>query len=69
MDLLAAELGMDPAQLRLKNFVKKEQFPYPSPLGFVYDSGDYHTALERVLKTIGYDDLRKEQPRSASAAS
>ena len=61
MDLLAAELGMDPAQLRLKNFVKKEQFPYPSPLGFVYDSGDYHTALERVLKTIGYDDLRKEQ--------
>ena len=61
MDLLAAELGMDPAQLRLKNFVKKEQFPYPSPLGFVYDSGDYHTALQRVLKTIGYDDLRKEQ--------
>ncbi|MGR4065474.1 MAG: aerobic carbon-monoxide dehydrogenase large subunit [Vulcanimicrobiaceae bacterium] len=61
MDLLAGELGMDPAQLRLKNFVKKEQFPYPSPLGFVYDSGDYHTALNRVLKTLNYDDLRKEQ--------
>jgi carbon-monoxide dehydrogenase large subunit len=61
MDILAQKLGMDPAQLRLENFVKKEQFPYPSPLGFVYDSGDYHTALHKALKQIGYDDLRKEQ--------
>ena len=42
MDILAEQLGMDPAELRRKNFVQKEQFPYHSPLGFVYDSGDYH---------------------------
>jgi carbon-monoxide dehydrogenase large subunit len=61
MDLLARELGMDPADLRLKNFVKKEQFPYPSPLGFVYDSGDYHTTLQKALDKIGYAELRREQ--------
>ncbi len=61
MDILASKLQMDPAQLRLKNFVKKNQFPYQSPLGFVYDSGDYQTTFEKALKTIGYDQLRKEQ--------
>jgi aerobic carbon-monoxide dehydrogenase large subunit len=61
MELLARELKLDPAELRLKNFVKKEQFPYPSPLGFVYDSGDYHMTLRKALDMIGYDDLRKEQ--------
>ena len=61
MEILARKLGMDPSELRLKNFVKKEQFPYPSPLGFVYDSGDYHTTLGKALDMIGYDDLRKEQ--------
>jgi carbon-monoxide dehydrogenase large subunit len=61
MDLLANRLQMDPAALRLKNFVKKAQFPYPSPLGFVYDSGDYHMTLQKALGIIGYDELRKEQ--------
>jgi carbon-monoxide dehydrogenase large subunit len=61
MELLARKLNMDPSELRLKNFVKKEQFPYPSPLGFVYDSGDYHMTLRKALDMIGYDDLRKEQ--------
>jgi len=61
MDLLAGRLGMDPAELRMLNFIKKEQFPYPSPLGFVYDSGDYHMTLQKALDRIGYDDLRKEQ--------
>jgi carbon-monoxide dehydrogenase large subunit len=61
MDMLAARLNMDPAELRLKNFVTKEQMPYPSPLGFVYDSGDYELTLRKALATIGYDDLRKEQ--------
>jgi carbon-monoxide dehydrogenase large subunit len=61
MDILARKLGMDPAALRLKNFVKKEQFPYPSPLGFVYDSGDYHLTLQKALDKIGYAELRKEQ--------
>jgi aerobic carbon-monoxide dehydrogenase large subunit len=61
MDLLARELGIDPAELRMKNFVRKEQFPYPSPLGFVYDSGDYATTLQKALDKIGYAELRKEQ--------
>jgi len=61
MDLLARELAMDPADLRLKNFVKKEQFPYPSPLGFVYDSGDYHMTLQKALDKIGYPELRRLQ--------
>jgi carbon-monoxide dehydrogenase large subunit len=61
MELLARKLNMDPSELRLLNFVKKEQFPYPSPLGFVYDSGDYHMTLRKALDMIGYDDLRKEQ--------
>jgi len=61
MDILADELGMDPAELRLKNFIKKEQFPYTSPLGFTYDSGDYHLTLQKALDTIGYQDLLAEQ--------
>jgi carbon-monoxide dehydrogenase large subunit len=61
MDMLAQRLRMDPAQLRLLNFVKKAQFPYPSPLGFVYDSGDYHYTLQKALDGIGYTELRKEQ--------
>jgi carbon-monoxide dehydrogenase large subunit len=61
MELLARELEMDPAQLRAQNFIKKEQFPYPSPLGFTYDSGDYTTTLKKALDTVGYDALRKEQ--------
>ncbi|HZX68655.1 MAG TPA: aerobic carbon-monoxide dehydrogenase large subunit [Candidatus Elarobacter sp.] len=61
MELLARKLNMDPSEFRLKNFVKKEQFPYPSPLGFVYDSGDYHLTLRKALDIVGYDDLRKKQ--------
>ncbi len=61
MDILADELQMDPVELRSRNFIKKEQFPYPTPLGFVYDSGDYETTMRKALAKIGYDDLRKEQ--------
>ncbi len=61
MDLLAKRLDMDPAELRLTNFVKNEQFPYPSPLGFIYDSGDYATTLNKALDKIGYKALRAEQ--------
>ena len=57
----AYELGIDPAELRFKNFIQPEQFPYTSPTGFVYDSGDYPTALHKALDAVGYDDLRKEQ--------
>ncbi len=57
----AYELGTDPAELRMRNFVRPEQFPYRSPTGFVYDSGDYPRALRQALDRVGYDDLRREQ--------
>ncbi len=61
MDILARKLDMDPAELRQKNFVQKEAFPYQSALGFTYDSGDYAGTLDKALNQIGYADLRKEQ--------
>ena len=61
MDVLAQELKMDPVELRLKNFVPADKFPYQSPLGWSYDSGDYHAAMNLALEKIGYRDLRKEQ--------
>ncbi|MBV8640957.1 MAG: carbon-monoxide dehydrogenase large subunit [Verrucomicrobia bacterium] len=61
MDVLAQELKMDPAELRLKNFIRSDQFPYQCPLGWNYDSGDYHAAMNLALGKIGYAELRKEQ--------
>jgi len=57
----AYELGIDPAELRQKNFIEKDQFPYTSVTGFVYDSGDYHGAMKLALEKIGYEGLRREQ--------
>jgi carbon-monoxide dehydrogenase large subunit len=57
----AYELNMDPAEFRRKNFIKPEQFPYVSPTGFVYDSGQYELAMDKALEMIGYDDLRRKQ--------
>ena len=54
MDILAQKLGQDPAELRMKNLIKREQFPYMSALGWEYDSGDYHTALRKAMETVGY---------------
>ncbi len=61
VDILAHQLNMDPAELRAKNFIKPEQFPYKSALGWTYDSGNYIGALEKAKQIIGYDELRKEQ--------
>ncbi len=61
MDLLAAELGMDPAELRRRNFVPPEAFPYETPSGQRYDSGDYGRALDEALRLAGYEALRREQ--------
>ncbi len=61
VDCLAYELDMDPAELRLKNFIQPEQFPYESKTGWVYDSGDYEPAMRKAMDMIGYDDLRAEQ--------
>ncbi len=60
-DELAAELGLDPAELRLKNFIPPERFPYRSALGWEYDSGNYPAALRLAMDMIGYEALRKEQ--------
>jgi carbon-monoxide dehydrogenase large subunit len=60
-DVLALELKMDPAALRMKNFIPPEKFPYKSALGWEYDSGNYAAALTKAMQIIGYDELRKEQ--------
>ena len=60
-DVLAQELKMDPAELRLRNFIPPEKFPYKSILGWEYDSGNYAGALKKAMDTIGYKDLRREQ--------
>jgi carbon-monoxide dehydrogenase large subunit len=61
VDLMAHQLGIDPAELRLKNFIKPEQFPYKSALGWEYDSGNYGAALHKAMDLIGYGELRREQ--------
>jgi carbon-monoxide dehydrogenase large subunit len=61
VDVLAHEIGKDPAQLRMENFIRPEQFPYRTPTGWEYDSGDYPRALQKALELIGYDELRREQ--------
>lgn len=61
VDVLAQKIGMDKAEIREKNFIRKEQFPYKSAFGFEYDSGDYHTALKQVLDAVDYKGLRAEQ--------
>ncbi|ARA91939.1 carbon-monoxide dehydrogenase large subunit [Rhodothermaceae bacterium RA] len=60
-DSMARALGMDPAEFRMKNFIKKEDFPWKSPTGWTYDSGDYHAGLKKAMEVIGYDELRREQ--------
>jgi carbon-monoxide dehydrogenase large subunit len=61
--VLAEELDMDPAELRRKNFIPKEAFPYESSTGWTYDSGDYERALDKALESVDYDGLREEQQR------
>jgi len=61
MDVLAQKLNIDKAEIRLRNFIKPEQFPYKSALGWEYDSGNYHAALQKVLEAVDYEGLRKEQ--------
>jgi aerobic carbon-monoxide dehydrogenase large subunit len=64
MDVLADELGMDPVELRRKNFVTKEQMPYISVMGWEYDGGDYEGALQEALRIAGYEELLEEQKQA-----
>jgi carbon-monoxide dehydrogenase large subunit len=61
VDCLAYELKMDPVELRMKNFIQPEQFPYTTQTGWIYDSGNYAPALKLAMEIAGYDELRKEQ--------
>ncbi len=61
VDCLAYELGIDPAELRLANLIRPEQFPYQCKTGWVYDSGDYERTLRKALDVADYDALRREQ--------
>ena len=63
VDEVAVELGMDPMELRRKNWIRHEEFPFTTIAGLTYDSGNYEAATARALELFGYDDLRTEQAR------
>jgi carbon-monoxide dehydrogenase large subunit len=67
VDVFAAEIGMDPAEVRRRNMVASDRFPFTTPTGTTYDIGDYVTALDKVLEAAGYDGLRTEQRRRREA--
>ncbi|MDQ6776811.1 MAG: aerobic carbon-monoxide dehydrogenase large subunit [Actinomycetota bacterium] len=61
VDALAIDGNLDPAELRMRSFIRPEQFPYETTTGWTYDSGDYAKTMQVALDIAGYDDLRKEQ--------
>jgi carbon-monoxide dehydrogenase large subunit len=61
MDELAAELGMDPMELRRKNWITHEEFPFTTVCGLTYDTGNYEAATDKALELMGWDELRREQ--------
>lgn len=66
VDVLARKINMDPAEIRLKNFIPADSFPHPVPTGLVYDSGNYEIALKKAMDRIDYYGLRKEQEKIRS---
>src|SRR5438477_7598727 len=69
MDLFAAELGLDPVEVRRRNLIPRDAFPYTTPAGTVYDIGDYEKALDLVLEAAGYGELKAEQRRRREAGA
>ena len=67
VDVLARKLDMDPAELRRRNLIPRDRFPYTSALGWEYDSGDYHAALDKALAAVDYPALRAEQKAGREA--
>ena len=67
IDRFALEIGMDPAEVRRRNFVGRAAFPYTTPTGTEYDIGDYVRTLDLALEVAGYEDLRAEQARRRAA--
>jgi 2-furoyl-CoA dehydrogenase large subunit len=64
VDMVAAELKMDPAEVRFKNFIQADQFPYTTATGGIYDAGDYPKAFQMALDKIDYKKMRKEQQQT-----
>ncbi|MBE3551944.1 MAG: molybdopterin-dependent oxidoreductase [Kyrpidia tusciae] len=62
-DLFAKEIGKDPVEIRKKNFIPSDAFPYTTALGLQYDSGDYEGTLRRAMDMLNYEEFRKEQER------
>ena len=67
VDLFAAEIDQDPVAVRRRNLVANDRFPFTTPTGAVYDSGDYERALDLAVEKAGYDELRAEQARRRAA--
>ena len=67
MDIMAQKLGMDPVDFRVKNLIRREQFPYKSAFGWEYDSGDYQTAMQKAVTAVDYKALRAEQKAKQEA--
>ena len=67
VDVAAHELGMDPVELRRKNFIDKNEFPYQTPVAFQYDSGDYDAVFDKATKVANYSKMRAEQDDARSA--
>ena len=67
MDLFAAEIGMDAAEVRRRNLIPSDAFPFTTPTGTTYDVGDYERSLDLALEAAGYEDLRAEQARRREA--
>src|SRR5207244_11398851 len=64
VDQFAAEIGMDPLEVRRKNFIPKEDFPAEVAVGVVYDSGDYHGTLDRLLQNLDLEGFRRQQQQA-----
>src|SRR5207244_12904528 len=67
MDLLADRLALDPVEVRRRNLIPREAFPYRTPSGGLYDSGDYAAVLDRAVQVARYDELRREQATARAA--
>jgi 2-furoyl-CoA dehydrogenase large subunit len=68
MDRIAQVLALDPIEVRRRNLIRKDQFPYTTPNGNIYGSGDYETLLDKALRNVGYDDFRRRQAKARAKA-
>ena len=69
VDEVAAKLGLDRLEVRRRNMIRREEFPYLIPSGSTYDSGDYHAVIDKVLAQAGYDELLAERDRLRAAGT